>query len=248
MKRISLAVLLLSLLLFLASCNLLGGLTPGEEEEEDGGATTPAVTTAAPPKSEATLPTLSALATAMKTATPTRSEAELLSVYTAPAVTLSADLLFLHTEEADRYEYRIDYLLPIEEALAAGSPIGERCGYLTLTGTTITEASPEINGEVLEEMQALSLRKPSFREEFFTRYEIKREGEAVLLSGEVKDYAVPLLFDPHTEGITDLSLTVTFTAEGDLPTEITLSFTARDGARTTYRAVYSYAPVTIPKG
>ena len=246
MKRILLAVLLFSLLLFLVSCDLFGGRPtagPGGD-----GTTAPPPTTTAPSQSDPALPSFSALSTAMKTETPTRSEVTLLSVYTDPDVTLSADLLFLHTEGSDRYEYRIDYLLPIEEALAAGSPIGERCGYLTLSGSTITEASSEINNEVLEEMQSLSLRKPSLHEEFFTRCTIKSEGGAILLSGEVKDYAVPLLFDPHTEGITDLSLTVTFTAGGERPTEVLLSFTARDGARTTYRAVYSYDPVTIPKG
>lgn len=244
MKRILLAFLLLSLLLPLASCGLLGGLIP---EETTGAETTAPTTTARPPDSTP-LPTLPALAAAMKSATPTRSEATVLSVYESPAVTLSAELLFLHTEERDRYEYRIDYLLPMEEALAAGSPIGERVGYLTLTASTVTASSPEVNAEVLEEIRTLSLRMPTFEGSFFTRYEIKKEGSALLLTGHVKDTAVPLLFDSRTEGITDLSVAVTFEKESLLPTEAAFTFTAADGARTTYRAVYSYAPVTIPEG
>lgn len=247
MKRILLAALLLLLLLLLVSCDLLGRSLPQKSTEQTTAAATTASVTTASPGNGSPLPTLSALATAIKMATPTRSEVSVSSTYTAPSVRLTANLLFLHTEEADYYEYRADYLVPMEEALAAGSPIGEREGYLTLSGDVIIASSPELSNDLLAEIKTLSMRKPSFGEDFFSRCEIRGEGETVLLIGDVHDHAVPMLFDEKTEGITDLTITVTFTAKEHLPTAMTLSFTARDGAPTTYHAIYSYDLATIPE-
>ena len=240
MKRFVSFLLLLSLCLLLASCDILDGLL-----KKPAGTTAPPAATGAPAASSATtpgappvtvtpeepVPTVAELSAAMDAAVPTRAEATLVATY--PSVSLTTELLFLHSGDTDHYSYRTEYLLPMEEAIAAGTPIGEKSGYLTLEGESILSHSPDVTEEVLAEIPTLSCRLPYLTVSFLESHTVTAEGGTVTLTAKVADSAITMLFDTSAEGITDMTMTLTLKKEGLLPTGMTLTYTAADGAAVT---------------
>lgn len=231
---------LILVLLLLSSCSLLSG------DAGDTVTTAPSVTTApgtvAPPVSPAEADALFALLAA---AAPTGAELSASAAYPSPAVTLSAEILFLHSEGLDHYTYSVERLLSAAEAIAAGSPTETLEGHLTIDGAgNVTSSSAEITNELLAGLSSLSLRLPALEAALFSSLSIEREAGAATVGGAVKDEYVPNLLAPYGIGVTGLSVAVTIVAER--PTEMTLSYTSAAGAAVTVTVVYSYGEVTIP--
>ncbi len=223
-------------LLLLASCSLLSGGAGG------GVTTAPSVTTApgtaAPPASTAEA---DALFAALETAAPTAAEVSVSSEYESPDVTLSASCLFLHTEELDSYSYSFERLLPLEEALLAGSPTETVEGHLTIDGEgNVTASSGEITSELLAELSSLTLRLPTLESALFSELSVQRAADAVTVGGSVKAEYIPLLLAPYGVEATGLSIAVTLGTADSLPTALLMTYTSGDGAAVTYRAMYTY--------
>ena len=223
MKRFSLTALLLLLSFLLSSCALLAPLGNGTTA---GGGSAP-------------LPTLSALSDAIEKATPCESAATVTATYQDPAVTLTSTFTFTAEGEAVSYTYYIERLLPVDAALSAGKPTETLTGHLTVIGDTLTDYSPEVTNDILMQLETITFRYPTLDRDFFTSLDIAREEDGYSLSGEVKDSAVPMLFDQKTAGLTDLTLTVLF--DTDLrPTSTQITCRAADGAAVTYVATYRH--------
>lgn len=268
MKKLLLfALLLAALSLFLFSCDLLeefkefvpavtapttapvttnapGTTVPTPTTEAPTATTVPPVTEA--PVTEAPLPTVAELNAAIDAAVPTRAEATVIASYTSPEVSLTTEILFLHSDEGDYYTYRTEYLLSMEEAISAGTPVGERSGYLKFFDSTIVSHSPDVTAEILAAIPSLSCRLPRLDAFCFSTHTVKRSNGSLILTASAKDDYITMLYDSSAEGITGLTITLTFDEDTLRPTSTALVFTAADGAAVTYTAAYSYTAVVLP--
>ena len=223
MKRSSLTALLLLLSLVLSSCALHAPLGNGTTA---GGGSDP-------------LPSLSALSDAIEKATPRESAATVTATYQDPAVTLTSTFAFTAEGERVFYTYCIERLLSVDAALSAGKPTETLTGHLTVIGDTLTDYSPEVTNDILMQLETITFRYPTLDCDFFTSLAIAQEQEGYSLSGEVKDSAVPMLFDQKTAGLS--ALTLTMLLDADLrPTETRITCRAADGAAVTYIATYRH--------
>ena len=235
---------LLLCLLLLASCSLLSGGGTGNATTAPVTTTSP-VTTAPPASSGEDADALLAL---LADAVPTRADATVTSAFRAPDVTLSAAFLLLHTEELDYYSYEIERLLPLEEALLAGSPTETLEGHLTIDGEgNVTSSSAEITSELLSALPSLSLRLPALESALFSECRTERTGSTVTVGGSVKEEYIPHLLAPYGTEAEDLSLSVTLDAVSFRPTALLMTYTSADGAAVTLTVTYSYGAVTIPE-
>ena len=244
MKKYIFAIFLLILTaVALAACDFIPqGLGNEPESPLTDGHTASPVTTSTPTTTVLSdgVPTLSRIAELIKDATPSVAESEITADYTAPAVTLTAELTFRHTATANTYSYRTDYLLTAAEALAAKSPVGSYSGRIEIAGSAVTDASAEITSGLLAEIGTISIRLPTLRRDLLTTCEITREGDLVTLTATAKDENLAILFDAAVTGISNVSFTMTLDAATGRPTSLTLGFTSDGGADVVSRTTYSY--------
>ena len=228
-------------LLLLTSCSLLSGGTGGTTTTAPSVTTAPG--TAAPSVSPAEADALFAL---LKTAAPTSAALSVSSVYSSPAVTLTAEILFLRSGDLTHYSYATERLLTASEAIAAGSPTETVEGHLTIDGAgNVTSSSAEITNELLSLLPSLSLRLPALESALFSSLSIERVAGTTTVGGAVKDEYIPSLLAPYGIGADGLSVAVTLTADSR-PAELTLTYTSAAEATVTATVVYSYGEVTIP--
>ena len=178
----------------------------------------------------------------LEAAAPKKATADISAVYTDPAVTLTADLTLEATDTAEKYSYRIDYLLPIDEALASGQAIGEHRGYLTIEGDTITEDSGEVDEVIIEAISLLSLSAPTLEVAYLESHEIIEENGKIILKANVRNAFLSVVFglDFLVDGAQNVALVIVIDAATERPTSTTLTFTSRKGAAVTAKIDYAY--------
>ncbi len=173
-------------------------------------------------------------------ASPKKSKADITAVYTDPAVTLTADLEFEVTAAAERYTYRIDYLLPLEEALATGEAIGEHRGFVTIEGDAITEDSGEIDNAILTAIESVVLKAPSLNAANLESHTITEENGRIVLEARARDALIVTMFDVNLLGVSGLSIRIEIDAATERPTSTRLTYTSREGAAVTAVITYEY--------
>ena len=183
---------------------------------------------------------LAGISEMLDAASPKKSKADITAVYADPAVTLTADLEFEVTAAAEKYSYRIDYLLPLEEALATGEAIGEYRGFVTIEGDTIAEDSGEIDNAILTAIEGVVLKAPSLNVANLESHTITEENGKIVLEARARDALIVTLFDVNLLGVTGLSMRIEIDASTERPTSTTLTYTSREGAAVTAVIVYEY--------
>ncbi len=219
MKKLRLILLFFAVLLIgtaLTSCSLFSSLFGG---------------------GELTLTEINAM---LDEAAPKKAKADISSVYTDPAVTLTADLELETTATAEKYTYRVDYLLSKDEALTTGEAVGEYRGHVTIEGDTVTEDSGEIDDSLLDELSSVTLVTPSFSAAYLESHTITEEDGRILFEARARDIFLAMIFDARVVGVTGLSIRIEIDAATERPTEMTLTYTSRKGAQVTAVTRYEY--------
>lgn len=239
MKKTLLIVAILAAMCLLSSCGMLGGMSTTTTTQATKGGTTTA------PSPDTAPPSLAELDSVLEVASPARIRLSLTSHHEGMGA-LDTDCYMLFGEQDSYYYYYASqYFLPLTEALESGKVVGVRTGYLLASGSTIKATSAEIDNALLTALRDYSIRMPSLREELFEEYEIKRQGELVILSVIAKQGTAGLIFDELLDGGRELAFTVTF-AKGLVPIASTVEMTAKDGTPIRYTAAYSYTPAPLP--
>lgn len=220
MKKLRTTALLLSVLLLsaaLTSCGLFSALFGGDEL------------------------TLIDINEMLTEATPKSSRADITAVYTDPAVTLTADLELETSVSGERYTYRVDYLLPLEEALATGEAIGEHRGFVTIDEEGyITEDSGEIDNAILNSVESVTLKSLSLNVANLESHTITEADGKIILEAKARDALLVMMYDVNLLGISNLSMTIEIDATKERPTSTTLTYTSREGAKVTSVIEYQY--------
>ncbi len=220
MKKLRITALLLSVLLLsaaLTSCGLFSAIFGG---------------------GELTLIDINEMLTA---ATPKSSRADITAVYTDPAVTLTADLELETSVSGEKYTYRVDYLLPLEEALATGEAIGEYRGFVTIDEEGyITEDSGEIDNAILNSVESVTLKSLSLNVANLESHTITEADGKIILEAKARDALLVMMYDVNLLGISNLSMTIEIDATTERPTSTTLTYTSREGAKVTSVMHYEY--------
>ena len=218
-----------------SSCNFWGGITPAAQ------------TTTTASQGGDPLPNLSALSEAMKEAAPYRTRLTLTTAHAGLGELETACYILVGEGECHYYYYTSEYFLPLAEAIAAGEARGIRTGYLLKNSTAVTVSSPAIDRTLIEELQTYAIRRINLREDLLEECSITRAEGTILLTARVEADAAALVFDSRLDGTRAITLTVTFTEDGDLaPIACTVEMTAKDGTPTRYDAAYSYVAAVLP--